>query len=126
LRSGTSVSESLRVTAGVTNNELYKATYFTIAEQVTKGQTISKNIPSDPLLFPEILAHLIAVGELSGSLTETLFYLAKHYENEVDESTKNLSSAIEPILLITMGLFVGLIAVSVVTPIYDITKNLQR
>jgi type IV pilus assembly protein PilC len=69
--------------------------------------------------------HLIAVGERSGTLSETLVYLSEMYEGEVDEFTKNLSTLIEPFLMIFMGLVVGFIAVSIITPIYGITQNLH-
>ncbi len=69
-----------------------------------------------------MLPHLILIGETTGSLTHTLSYLSDLYENEVDEATKNLSNSIEPILLMLMGAIVGLIAVSVIAPIYEVTK----
>ena len=89
-------------------------------------EKISFYLQSQRHLFPDILTQIISVGERSGNLAETLSYLSDLYETEVEEKTKNLSNTIEPILLVVMGLIVGLIAVSVITPIYDITKNLQR
>ena len=79
-----------------------------------------------PVLFPDMVCHLIAVGEKSGSLSNSLMYLSEFYENEFDDITKNLSSAIEPVLMILMGILVGFIAISVITPIYEITNNLKR
>ena len=69
---------------------------------------------------------MMHIGETTGNLPQTLIYLSELYEAEVDEQTRNLSNSIEPILMIVMGLLVGLIAVSVITPIYEITKTLQR
>jgi type II secretory pathway component PulF len=126
LHSGVHVTEALEITASITKNLVYREAYSHIAAQVTKGESISKHIETGTVVFPDLLPHMIAIGETSGSLTQTLKYLAELYETEVDEKTKNLSSTIEPVLLVTMGLIVGLIAVSVITPIYDITKNLQR
>jgi type II secretory pathway component PulF len=76
-------------------------------------------------LFPPTLCHMVAVGERSGTLTETLLYVAESYEAEVDEFTKNLSTLIEPMLMVLMGLLVGFIAISIITPIYAITQNLH-
>ena len=126
LYSGVQVTEALQIVASITKNLVYREAYELIAQEVTKGDTISKHIPLGTIVFPDLLSHMIAIGEKSGSLTETLGYLSDLYETEVDEQTKNLSNTIEPVLLVTMGLIVGLIAVSVITPIYDITKNLQR
>ncbi len=72
-----------------------------------------------------MFGHMVAVGERSGSLSETLVYLAELYEHEVDEFTKNLSTLIEPALMVVMGVIVGFIAVSIITPIYGITQNLH-
>ena len=126
LNSGVQVTEALEITANITKNLVYKEAYEHIAKEVTKGESISKHIPTGTLVFPDLLSHMVAIGEKSGSLTQTLGYLAELYETEVDEKTKNLSNTIEPVLLVVMGVIVGLIAVSVITPIYDITKNLQR
>lgn len=124
LNAGVHVAESLSITAEVTKNVVYKNAYRRVALEVVKGDTISKHLAKETALFPELVPHMIAIGEATGSLVETLGYLAEMFEAEVDEKTKNLSNTIEPILLVIMGLIVGLIAVSVITPIYDITKNL--
>ena len=76
-------------------------------------------------LFPPILSQMVSVGETAGNLSDTLFFLAEMYENEVDELTKNLSTVLEPVLLVFMGMIVGFIAVSIITPIYEITQNIH-
>ena len=75
-------------------------------------------------VFPDMLPHMVLIGETTGTLPDTLGYLSDLYESEVDESTKNLSSSIEPVLLMVMGVLVGLIAVSVISPIYEVTKHI--
>ena len=72
-----------------------------------------------------MLCHMVAVGERSGTLSETLLYMADLYDQTLDEFTKNLSTLIEPLLMVCMGLLVGFIAVSIITPIYAITQNLH-
>jgi type II secretory pathway component PulF len=69
---------------------------------------------------------MILVGEESGKLEDALIYLANYYEVEVDNSTKSLSTAIEPVLLLLIGLVVGFLALSIITPIYNITGNIHR
>ena len=81
---------------------------------------------SAPLLYPEMLSHMVAIGEKSGNLSTTFIYLSEFYENEFEDLTKNLSSAIEPALMIMMGILVGFVAISVITPIYSITQSLHR
>ena len=67
--------------------------------------------------------NMIEVGENTGNLTENLSYLGEYYENEVDDFVKNLSSILEPVLLLFMGGIVGFIALSFITPIYQLTKT---
>jgi len=72
-----------------------------------------------------MLVGMIEVGESTGNLEENLTYLAEYYEGEVDETVKNLTTTLEPLLLVVMGLLVAFIALSIITPIYKITEGLQ-
>lgn len=91
-----------------------------------EGKALSPIFARSPKLFPDLFVHLIAVAESSGNMIEALQYLATLYETEVDERSKNISNAVEPALMLVMGAVVGLIAVSVITPIYGITEHLQQ
>lgn len=104
----------------------YKKSFDYISRGVMKGKNVSELIQYFPAIFPDMLSHMIAIGEKSGNLSNTLIYLSEFYENEFDDLTKNLSSSIEPILMIVMGVLVGFVAISVITPIYEITNNLKR
>lgn len=125
LRGGMTLSDALPITARSTANLVYKKEFDKLAQVVEKGEKISSHLRKYKKLFPDILAQIVSVGERSGNLAETLVYLSELYESEVDESTKNLSSLIEPVLMIFMGLVVGFLAVSVITPIYGITQHLS-
>jgi type IV pilus assembly protein PilC len=126
LKSGLSIVEALKITADTTDNLLYKKSIKETIKNVTKGKNISENINLYPKLYPEMLSHMIVVGERTGNLSNTLIYLSEFYENEFDDQTKNLSSTIEPVLMIMMGIMVGFIAISVITPIYGITSALHK
>ena len=125
LKSGLSLTESLSITSDTTENLQYKKAYDDIAHGVVKGKSISEVINRSATIFPDMLSHMISIGEKSGNLSNTLIYLSEYYENEFDEQTKNLSSSIEPVLMIVMGILVGFVAVSIITPIYGITQHLQ-
>lgn len=125
LRSGVPVATAMDITAQTTLNSVYRATYSELAQSMLRGETLSTGLARKPQLFPDLLTHMVAVGEKTGSLSQTLVYLAELYETDMDDLTKNLSSTIEPILMLVMGLIVGLIAVSVITPIYAITQHLS-
>jgi type II secretory pathway component PulF len=125
LKSGVKLSEALPITAQTTKNLVYRKHLMALAVSVDRGEKMSIYMHRHKSAFPDMFGHLIAVGEKSGTLSETLVYLSEMYEAEVDEFTKNLSTFIEPFLMIFMGLVVGFIAVSIITPIYGITQNLH-
>ncbi len=126
IKAGVLLTDAMVITADVTKNILYKEAYQDISAHLLKGETISSRMTKYSDIFPAMLPNMILIGETTGNLSQTLMYLSDHYEAEVDESTKNLSNSIEPILLVMMGSIVGLIAVSVITPIYEVTKTLSE
>jgi type IV pilus assembly protein PilC len=125
INAGIGLAEGLLITMDATPNTVYKRAYADLASYVTRGEKISAAMIKYSSIFPDILPQMILIGETTGGLTQTLGYLSDLYETEVDESTKNLSNTIEPMLLLTMGVLVGLIAVSVITPIYEVTRHLH-
>lgn len=125
LRSGIPITTAMGVVSQTTPNLLYKNAYSEITDALVRGETVSQGLARFPKLFPDVLTHMVSVGEKTGSLAQTLIYLAELYETEVNDLTKNLSSSIEPVLMMVMGLIVGLIAVSIITPIYAITQHLS-
>jgi type II secretory pathway component PulF len=126
LKSGVHLSKAINITSETLTHPFYKKVFSEFKENILKGKTLSENIKKYPNSFPEIISHMIAIGEKSGNLPETLLYLSEFYEYEFDEETKNLSSIIEPVLMIVMGIMVGFIAISVITPIYEITSNIKK
>jgi type IV pilus assembly protein PilC len=126
LKSGISINEALNITSDTTENVQYKKAFHDISLGIMKGKSISELIGTYPKLFPIMIGHMIAIGERSGNLSNTLIYLAEYYEHEFDDQTKNLSSTIEPVLMIIMGIMVGFIAISVISPIYEITNSLHK
>ncbi len=126
LKSGISITTGLEITARTTTNMVYKKEYERMFQNVNQGERISVYINSTRGLFPDILAHMIAIGETTGNLSDTLLYLSEFHEREVDDLTRNLSNSIEPLLMISMGLVVGFVAVSIITPIYEVTQNLHH
>jgi type II secretory pathway component PulF len=125
LKSGVKLSEALTITSETSKNLVYRKHYYALVESVNRGEKISLHMNKNTAVFPDVFGHLIAVGEKSGTLSDTLVYLSEMYEAEVDDFTKNLSTLIEPFLMVVMGLVVGFIAVSIITPIYGITQNLH-
>jgi len=116
---------AMRMTADATPHDLYRREYHKLTELISRGQKISSHLEKHAYMFPTMVPELIAIGETIGNLGDTLMYLSNHYEGEVSDMTQNLSASIEPALLLGIGLVVGFVAVSVITPIYDITQHLH-
>lgn len=125
LKSGVPFSEALPITAETTANLAYKKEWQDLTAVAIRGEEVSTHLRTRQEYFPDIFAHLIAVGERSGTLSETFAYLSEMYDNEVDDFTKNLSTLIEPALMVFMGTIIGFVAVSIIAPIYSITQNLH-
>ncbi len=126
LRSGMQIVESLTIAANTLSNLVYQEEIKKIAEAIGRGETISKSLLAHPTLFPPIFSQMILIGENTGKLDETASYLAGFYESELDEATKALSSILEPLLLIVMGIVVSVVALSIILPIYKITQTIGR
>ena len=94
-----------------------------MVEYVRRGESMACYLERNPRLFPSMLTGMIKVGESAGKLEENLEYLSEYYESEVDEILKNLVTIIEPIMLLIMGLMVGFIAISIITPIYKVSQS---
>lgn len=125
LESGTPIEEALEIAARVSPNYVYRSAAENVRKKIGSGSNFADILAKYPKLFPKIVVRMASVGEESGSLGPTMIYLADYYEETVQNISKNLSTLIEPILLISIGLVVGLLAISILTPIYSITSNIQ-
>lgn len=119
------ILEAAEIASTTCSNTVYSKAIMELKGEIIKGSTISKFFNSKPRLFPPMLTQMIDIGEKTGNLSDTLIYLGEMYEEELDEQTKRLSSTIEPLTMIVMGVLVGFIAVSIITPIYEVTQHLN-
>ena len=125
LKSGMKILEALSTTSTVVSNVVYKRALSESVENIRRGEALYKYLEEHIHVFPPTMVHMIEIGERTGSLDANLIYLAEYYENEVDETVKNLSGILEPVLLIIMGLIVGFVSISVITPIYSISRGVK-
>jgi type IV pilus assembly protein PilC len=126
LRSDVVLKDSIQIIYEGCSVDIYKKEYKTLSENVIKGLPMSVFLASNKKLFPIMVGQMISVGESSGNLIEVSSYISEYYERELDEIIKKLNSMLEPILMVVMGLVVGFVAISVITPIYQITQNIKR
>jgi type IV pilus assembly protein PilC len=125
LQSDVRIVEAISITATTSTNLVYRDSLLKLGDVIKKGGKISAFLEEEGKIYPPMVYQMVHVGESTGKLSDSLAYLAEIYENEVDDLTKNLSTSIEPLLMIFMGLMVGFIAVSIITPIYSFTQNLN-
>jgi len=119
IRSGSTFGESLEITADAIGNTAYKNIILGSKEMVVKGILLSNYLKDYPNYFPALLTGTISVGEEAGKLDEMLTTIGDFYEEEVDRKADTLTTAVEPVLLLIMGVIVAFIALSVILPIYQ-------
>lgn len=124
LNSGTSLVESLRITSDTLSNHYFKQATLQASKDVQKGVTLSEILKKHKKVFPYLVIQMIEVGEETGKTPEVLKKLAEFYEEEVDQVTKNMSSIIEPVLMVTIGTAVGLFAIAIIQPIYSLMEKM--
>jgi len=126
LASGLHIVPAIRVTRSSATNLVYERQLAKIADAVERGESLSASLRQYPRLFSKTAVSMVGVGERTGRLSISLLSFAEFEEREVDNMTKNLSTLIEPILLLVVGLIVGFVALSIITPIYQLTQGLSR
>lgn len=124
LRSGMPIVEALRTTSNTMTNLYYQRSLADASEKVKIGTDLVVALEKYPKLYTPMVTQMIQVGEESGTMEQVLEEVANFYEAEIDDTVKNLSSIIEPVLVIVIGAVVGLLAVGLILPIYNITQSL--
>lgn len=124
LRSGMPIVEALKITSDTLTNIYYQQAIAEAADKVRIGIDLVVALEKYPKLFTPMVTQMIQVGEESGTMEKVLAEVSNFYETEIDETMKNLSSLIEPILVIVIGAIVGIMAVGLILPIYNIGQNI--
>lgn len=126
LAHGEHIPEALISVAGIIGNAEYAETLRAGAVQVTRGESFAGYVSGQQHLFPQLVIDFLETGERTGGIAVACEHIANLYETEVDESVKQISTVIEPALMLGMGVVVGGIALSIVMPIYEITSYLSK
>lgn len=122
--SGVPILEGLSVTSGVLGNIIISEAVQGAAKQIEKGFPISYSFAQYPDAFPYILAQMISVGEETGKMEEVLSKVSHVFEVDSEQKVKALTAAIEPLIMIVLGIGVAFLVVSVILPIYNLTTSL--
>jgi len=124
LKSGISIDEALDISYVGTSNLYYKKVLKKIGERINQGTSLVSIMLEYPELYPANSLSILSVGENSGTLEESFFKVSDFWTKEITERTKLLPTIIEPVLLVLIAMAVGLIAMSIILPIYKLTGNL--
>ena len=120
LSAGVEIIVALDATIDVLQNHLYKNVLARVRVVIEKGEPMSAVFIEHEHLFPLFVGEMVAVGEETGKISEMLMSVANYYEEEVDQKAKNLSTIIEPILMIIIGIGVGIFAIAMLAPTYSL------
>lgn len=123
LAAGLSIVKSMEIVAKTVGNLKYRYTILSMGKELEKGTSLGRAMAARPKLFPSLTIQLCEVGETTGELENVLKKISVFYEERVNNVLTNLSATLEPILLVMVGLAVGFIAVSVISPMYELTNS---
>ena len=125
ISSWVSVLESLRITAEAVWNEVYKQRILLINEDVSKGIKIWESLDWDKL-FPDMMVQMIQVWEETAKLEETVLKVSDYYDEEVDNTIANINKLLEPIIIISLAIVVGFIAMAILEPIMNLADTVSN
>lgn len=120
---GTLIVDALNQSAGVTGNVIYEEAIRNVGRKVEKGVHIGEAMESYSV-FPPLLVQLVKVGEETGKMDENLLKASDYFEEEVNQSVKTLTTAMEPFIMIVLGIGVGFLVFSVISPIYGLLDEI--
>ncbi len=122
--SGSSLISAIKISSDVSGNYYYKAALINAANLVEKGAGLSVALENQNV-FPPIMLQMVKVGESTGKIDESLLRVSEYFERDLELKVKNLTTAIEPILIIVLGISVAFLIISVITPIYGLISQIQ-
>ena len=124
ISAGISILDALSIVVDSTDNSVFQQAFLTVSQKVEKGQSMGVALEQERI-FPPILVQMNLVGEQTGNLDDTLLRLSKYFEMESEMATKTMMTLIEPLILVFLGIGVGFLVMSVITPIYSLTNSFK-
>lgn len=126
IKNGLPIFESLKTCSSSQSNLEYKRVIKNLSDNLEKGSGLGDFLkkPQCKLLFPKLVSDMIAVGEKTGSVDQSLIYVSQFYEDDIEEKARNLTTILEPAILLVIGLMVAFIAMAIIGPIYQLTGSL--
>ena len=122
LGAGISLLQALEIVTEGMENQIYRDALTNATKQVEKGVSLSQSLARYEE-FPPILQQMISVGEETGKLDDVLLKLSRYFEQEAEQAVKNLTAAMEPLIMVVLGVGVGAMVIAVIMPIYNLTSQ---
>lgn len=126
LRNGVSIVEALEIAESSLANVKYRETITQSSEEVKRGGKLSESFAKHEKLYPGFVPRMLTVGDRTGKTDESFENISTYYEDELRDTLSNLSSIIEPILMVILGIGVAFIAISVLIPMYRIVSGVNQ
>lgn len=120
-RAGVPILNTISITAQIAGNALYKAMWMSVYEEVRQGKKIASSL-NQYNLMPDNVTQMIRSGEDSGTMSDVLRDVSEYYAKELKNVIKMVTSMIEPIMIVAMGVLVGFIAMSIILPIFKMSS----
>lgn len=122
ISTGVPLIDGVQIIGRSTGNILFEKAFKRVSERVEKGFSLSDAM-REQIVFPDILVEMVATGEQTGKLDKTLGNISHYFEVEAEQRVKTLTSAIEPLIMIVLGVGVGFLVFAVIMPIYSLTSQ---
>ena len=122
--SGVDLLSSLAIVEDVLGNSVYSNAIVDVRVRVREGENLSQVLEEKENIFPDMITQMIRVGEESGSLGEMLYKISDFYDREVRTAIDGTVSLIEPVLIVVLAVVIGFVAISIVTPMFDMFNQL--
>lgn len=124
LHQGVSIVESFRIMSEVMDNDIYRRVMISMLKSVEKGKSMTEGMMEDERAFPKMIPQMIRVGEEAGRTEDILKTIENFYSKEVDNMTNNMTTLIEPLLIMVLGVGAGVLVAAIIMPIYDMAGSM--
>ncbi|MCB5260194.1 MAG: type II secretion system F family protein, partial [Candidatus Cloacimonetes bacterium] len=121
IKSGNSLSDSLRVSVKISHNSYFRTKLEHCIESVNKGKSLAYSLRQTDV-FPDMVPEMISIGETTAKLEDILVYIAEFYDKELDTVADTISAIIEPVIITAVGLFISIIIISLYLPLFDLVN----
>ena len=120
--SGLPINQALQILGESMNNSLYKMKMREVVVKVEHGGKISESLSTTPFLFPPTVTQMLSIGESSATLDKASEKLADHYEREIEHTIKNMTTMLEPLIIVLVGVAVGVLALAILGPVFSLSE----